>query len=381
MPVRRDKHGRWFFRTVVRLPDGTRRRISGWPGTPGPYADLARSKVGAQEAERRALGAAMTGKPAALQGPTAKEVPTIQSYSETFVETYVPTLTKPSARRSLRQILKKYILPTFGALRLDEIRQEHVDSFVGAEKKRGASVKSINNRLAGLSTLLGYARDNGVIAAPAVRLRCKVAGMSAEVEAVPTAHVEKLLAEASDRFHVAVLLAAEAGLRAGEILGAQWGDIHDGQITIRRALDKDSGEIVAPKHNKRRAVPLSPRLSSALESLPRRGLWIVSRLDGGLLGYYGLHESVVELYARAGVLKPSKPIHCLRHTYGTVMAGAGVPLPTLQELMGHASIETTRRYVQVNEQQKRAAVAAVFGSAPSPWQPRGSESPEKEKGA
>jgi integrase/recombinase XerC len=369
MPVRRDKHGRWHFRVTVRLPDGTRRRISGWPGTPGPFHDLSRTKLGAEEAEQRAIAEARTGKPASRQVPPAKEAQTIQIYAtETFVETYIPTLTKPSARRSLRQILTTHVLPVFGHLRLDQIRQEHVDAFVGAEKRRGASAKSINNRLAGLSSLLRYARDNGVVAAPAVRLRCKVPGMSAEIEAVPMDHVVLLLAVATDaRYLVAVLLAVEAGLRAGEILG----------LTVRRSIDKDSGEVVAPKHDKRRTIPLPPRLLSALEALPKRGLWIVGRLDGDALGYYALHEAIVGLYDRAGAPRPSMPIHCLRHTYGTTMARQ-VPLPTLQRLMGHAQITTTMRYISVSEADERAAVASVFGSA---WQPRGSEAPDKEKGA
>lgn len=38
--------------------------------------------------------------------------------------------------------------------------------------------------------------------------------------------------------------------------------------------------------------------------------------------------------------------HDLRHTYGTVMAGEGVPLRVLQGLMGHSSYATTERYAK-----------------------------------
>ena len=59
------------------------------------------------------------------------------------------------------------------------------------------------------------------------------------------------------------------------------------------------------------------------------------------------------------------------------MAGQGVPLPVLQELMGHEDITTTRRYVTVNERQKRDAIAAVWGGGEAPWQPRGSKEAPK----
>ena len=43
--------------------------------------------------------------------------------------------------------------------------------------------------------------------------------------------------------YVAAELAYEAGLRAGEIRGLQWTDIKDGQLTIRRALEKETGRV------------------------------------------------------------------------------------------------------------------------------------------
>lgn len=51
---------------------------------------------------------------------------------------------------------------------------------------------------------------------------------------------------------------------------------------------------------------------------------------------------------------------CLRHTFGTVMAKK-VPLPVLRDLMGHADI------IDVGEEQKRDAIANVFGVAAG-WQ-------------
>jgi len=56
MPVRRDPiYGGWFFRTTVKTPDDRKVRIFGTPGVPGPYHDLAQSRIGAQEAEQRAI--------------------------------------------------------------------------------------------------------------------------------------------------------------------------------------------------------------------------------------------------------------------------------------------------------------------------------------
>ena len=83
-------------------------------------------------------------------------------------------------------------------------------------------------------------------------------------------------------------------------------------------------------------------------------MWVICADDGGIIAYDragGLLESVTKLYAQAGVQKPPKPLHFLRHTFGTVMARR-VPLGTLQKLMGHADVATTMRYVDVSEDDK-----------------------------
>lgn len=136
-------------------------------------------------------------------------------------------------------------------------------------------------------------------------------------------------------------------------------------FSIRRALDKRTNEATAPKHNKIRVVPVSPRIELVLGKLQRRGLWVVSDAQGASLAYDTLNDAMAALYRVAGVPRPPKPLHCLRHTFGTEMAKK-VPLPVLCHLMGHADIETTMRYVDVGEDQKRAAIDAVFGSG-SQW--------------
>ena len=64
-------------------------------------------------------------------------------------------------------------------------------------------------------------------------------------------------------------LAAEAGLRIGEIRGLQWSDVKPDHIVVRRAIDQ-AGNVTAPKSNKSRKVPLSPALLTHLAKLPKR---------------------------------------------------------------------------------------------------------------
>lgn len=48
--------------------------------------------------------------------------------------------------------------------------------------------------------------------------------------------------------------------------------------------------------------------------------------------------------------------HDLRHTVATRLVEKGVPLPVVQEILGHAKIETTMRYTHVIPSQKVIAI-------------------------
>jgi site-specific recombinase XerD len=57
--------------------------------------------------------------------------------------------------------------------------------------------------------------------------------------------------------------------------------------------------------------------------------------------------------ARAGL---DGGAHSLRHTFGTHQALKGTPVHVLQQLMGHASIKTTQRYMHTADEHLKAAV-------------------------
>ncbi len=351
MPVQRDPRTKnWFFRVTVKCFDGTKKRAYGVPGTPGEFQEFANTKVGALAAEQRAKELAL--RPRIVEAkPTLLR--TIRQHAENFVELYKPG-SKPSETRGKTYMLDGYLLPFFGDMTIEALLQSDVDRFASNEIKRGMAIKTVNNRLAVLSTLIRY------VTGAKPKLRFKLQGMPGAIMAVAMADVEKLLAKADTTCMIIVLLAAEAGLRAGEIRGLQWNDVKAGQVTVRRSLDNVTNEAIAPKHNKSRTIPLSPRIVAALATMPQRGLWIVSRTDGHLLSYERMNEAISSLYDLAEVTRPPKPTHCLRHTFGTEMAKR-VPLGVLQQLMGHSEVTTTMRYVDVSEGDKREAIASVFG--------------------
>lgn len=348
------RSNRWRYRTRVTLPDGRVERISGTPET---------NTKKAAEAKERAHIFRLQNPEAVARVDKAKEVPTLEAYAEVFLQGYAADH-KPREKEDKRRILDRCILPTLGGLRLDEIRQVTVDVLRAellAEGVRGP--KTVSNILSVLSSLMKYAAQNGVIEEPRIRFVSGVV-QDGTVHAVPMKDVERLIGVTEDpRYRLGILLAAEAGLRMGEIRALRWEDVDQigRRVTVAKALDM-KGRVTAPKHNKVRRVPMSTRIWEALRGMEQRGKTVITLLRSSRpLSYWAMRDKIHDLYGEAEVTVPPEPWHGLRHTFGTELANAGTPIHVIKEMMGHASITTTLRYMHTNEQAQRDALSKTFG--------------------
>ena len=121
MPVFRDETGRWRYRVVVDLLDGTTTRING----SAPRNE--NTKDAAKQAERDHIARMQHGEavpeatPATLATPAKKEI-TFRHFAKEFMETYAKTNNKPSEQKNKRLILEGHLLPALGDLNLSAIR-------------------------------------------------------------------------------------------------------------------------------------------------------------------------------------------------------------------------------------------------------------------
>ncbi|GAB3716692.1 tyrosine-type recombinase/integrase [Nocardiopsis potens] len=176
--------------------------------------------------------------------------------------------------------------------------------------------------------------------------------------------------DASPRDRALCHLAYYAGLRIAEIVAL---DVADIRLSARRGSVRVRGK--GRLGGKDRAVPLHAEARASLERLldelgrPAAGPLVRNR-DGQALSTRAANTAVCELGAAAGI-GPSDDgeafgPHVLRHTFGTDLVRGGselarepVDLVTVAELMGHADINTTRRYALPTEADKAAALEVL----------------------
>jgi integrase len=197
---------------------------------------------------------------------------------------------------------------------------------------------------ASLRLFYGFLVDEGVISrSPATRLP-KVRPATPRVRPCPVPVFAAALERADDRGRRALLLERYAGLRRSEVARLHADDfiqLGDGTPAV----------IVRGKGDKMRTVPLHPFAAAACE---------------GITGYLfpgrnrpHLHPDVLGRIV-SSLLGPGWTGHTLRHRAGADFYSVAHDIRAVQQLLGHATVSITERYVMV---QADAMTRAVLGVA------------------
>ncbi|PYV36691.1 MAG: hypothetical protein DMG06_30145, partial [Acidobacteria bacterium] len=108
----------------------------------------------------------------------------------------------------------------------------------------------------------------------------------------------------------------------------------------------------SPKDYEERVIPIPPDLVKRLKNLPRPAEWIFPNAQGRRTSH--LLRTLKGIATKAKV--ENATLHKFRHTYATRLLESGADIVTVQKLLGHSNIDTTRQYLNPDEDLKRQAV-------------------------
>lgn len=284
---------------------------------------------------------------------------------------------KPTTVADYGYMLSRHISPFF-TTPIELIESSEVSSYLVAKKRDGLATKTITNHLVFLHGLFAFAVKQGWTREnPVSRVdRPQARQGDPDIRYLTLAEVEGVLRSVgAGRFagtdRALYLTGAMTGLRQGELLGLRWSDVdwRTARLRVRRTFTR--GRFGAPKSRRSsRSVPMTDRVAGELERHFQRSAF---QADGDLvfcnphtgnpLDASRMRKRFKKALERAGVR--SVRFHDLRHTFGTHCAGAGVPLRTLQEWMGHRDAKTTQVYADYAPSEHEGALveAAFAGSA------------------
>jgi integrase len=284
--------------------------------------------------------------------PNTADVPTLEKFFDRWIDEYATANRHKPSGIAHKRVMFKAHLQKLHQKRLHEITAADVAQIKAAHAQAGKSTKTTNNALVVLSRMLRVAIEWGLIdEAPAIRL------LKVEKKARPFYDVERyerLIAGATNATaRAAILLAGDAGLRRGELLGLEWQDVD----LVRRVLivrrSQVQGITGSTKGNAARHVPMTEVLHAALEALPARSGRVLGKKSPKQL------RTLVEQAEDAAGLPKTGLLHVLRHTYASHLAAAGESLYRIQQAMGHQDHATTQLYSHLSPDSLRPLAEAI----------------------
>lgn len=304
--------------------------------------------------QREALERLAALRAQSLAAPNASDRERLADYLEQWLENSVRASVSPSTHRSYSGYVRNHITPVLGGVRLARLAPTHVQALQAELSRRGASPTVRLHVHVVLRRALAQALRFGLIA----RNPCDVVPRPRLPRRQPTwldaAQVRVLLdAARGDRLEALAILAVTTGLREGELLGLQWGDLDLAAGTLavsRQLLEHPDGTLATGELKTARsrrlvelpavAVDALRRQRAGLEALPHPTAPVFTGSEGGLVRRSNLlRRWFYPLLERARL--PRIRFHDLRHTHASLLLAQGVNPKIVQERLGHSQISVT----------------------------------------
>jgi integrase len=334
-----------------------------------------------EEARKRArmiLGAVEGGADPVAQRKAAREVRTFNAVATDFLALHVATKRKGRTRDEYVRILKGYILPAIGSMRIVDVRRADVarmhaklsDAPYQANRAvalvsaiwnwaaRSEEVAFVDNPARAIERYAEAGRERYLTSEELARLgdalrEGETIGLPYSIDETKTTAKHAPKADRRrvklDPFAVAAIrLLILTGARLREILDAQWSQ-----------LDLERGVLfLADSKTGKKPVYLSATARAVIAELPR------------VKGNPHIIAGAIEGAPRADLNKPWRAvrnsarldgvrIHDLRHSFASFGAGASLGLPIIGKLLGHSQAATTHRYAHLDADPLRRAVETI----------------------
>ena len=273
----------------------------------------------------------------------------MQSEVERFINWV--RMRSPQARtwRDYRCDLELF-MKIIGAKSIEEIRPRDVDEFIHFQVGRGYKPSTVNRRLAAVASFHAFLIREG---RQIVSLVLPRRHYLKEPQRLPRPVNEKDLRTFFGAIHdprdrAMCTLMLRCGLRIGEVAELKKSDLFLGESPSRL--------IIHGKGSTERTMYVSPEAERDLNH------WLAIRpkvaCEHVFISYQQKKISTTSMSKRIQILSEQSGVkltaHRLRHTFADNLLSAGMPITSIQKLMGHRFVETTQNYAVANDRQVEA---------------------------
>jgi integrase len=281
-----------------------------------------------------------------------------------------------STRAAYRSYLDKHLIPFFGGMPLGRVMPSTVQAWVTHAVEVGLSPRSVRKYHTLLHGIFARAvRDRVLNANPAAHTELPKV-ITKRLRVLTPRDFDRLLTHIPERHQLMVLVAAETGLRWGELvaLRAHHVDLATRTLTIEDVYvevskkNSPTGQRMIlrhyPKDNEPRTMRISPELAAQL----RRHIAATAIPPEGLVFPNQAGAPISRSTFRARIWLPAVAAtqldfhirwHDLRHTHASWLLAGGADLKTVMDRLGHTQISTTQRYLHTLPDTDDTALKAL----------------------
>ena len=334
----------------------------------------------ARKLAKMRLGSVAHGlDPAAVKAAERGAI-TLKELADLFLSEHVEAKRKPSTRSHYGDILQRIVLPEFGTRQGQKVTTADLARLHIRMKKRPYQA---NRMLAVVASLYAFAGKRKLVPA----------GFN------PARGIDKYPEKGRERFLSGPELAKLGdAIREAETIGIPW-QVDTTKPTVKHAPKEKNRRTVIGKHaaasirlliltgarlreilrlrwehvdlehgllllpdskTGKKAIVLNPPAMAVLAGLPPIGAYVIAGQDAGTereKPRADLNKPWRSIAKRAGLV--GLRIHDLRHTHASFGAGAGLGLPVIGKLLGHARASTTQRYAHLDNDPLRRASQTI----------------------
>jgi integrase len=277
----------------------------------------------------------------------------------------------PGTQLEYRAMLRDWILPSLGRLKVDAIAREDIERLhrritAAGKPRRANAVKSLVSTLFNQAIVWGMRppHTNPAELVEGNTEHGRERFLSEDELARLMATLERWRARRPDSVDI-ISLAVLTGARRGEILGMHWDHVDLDKATWSRPAS-------TTKQRKPHHAVLGEAARAVLqrrkdERQPASGKIVrlratadpehVFRGAGSKMASNRLERDWYEIRAAAGI--EDVRFHDLRHSFASLLVGAGVSLPIIGRMLGHSKPATTQKYAHLSDAPLHAAAKIV----------------------
>ena len=315
----------------------------------GGYADLTFDQA-RKKAQRLRSEVTLGGDPAAAKAER-KSIPT---YAELAKQHLAHAESYQRSHGDTESIMRLHLLPRWGKLKLNEIKQQDVAKWLGEKRAEGFAPSSVEKMRVtfhrafelAVSWNIPGGQPNPVKGIPRPKFDNKRQRYLSATEAERLQRAVAASLNTQLKYIVGLLLLT--GARKMELLKARWEHID---------VDRKAWHIPDSKTGKGRHVPLSQPAIDLIGQIPKfeKCPWLLPNPE--------TKEPFVDIKrawdsARKTAGLPGVRIHDLRHSACSFMINAGIDLYAVGRIVGHADHQSTMRYSHLANDTLLAAVEA-----------------------